>query len=288
MTEPYYSDGAVTIFHADVRELEAADLAAQCVVTSPPYNVGLDGYGHDDARPWVDYRDLADTSAGVMARALEAGGGGRCWVNVVPVVPDEPIEGGAHSGRTRKDRVGLLPLWWLALEMVGMGVVDVVCWNKTPALPDTAWGSWQLPTAPNLRGGWEAVLAAHVGPWERDVPAGMEGWRDGVGAWEKLAMNLWTIWPIQRHKGDSGHPAPFPVELPERCIRLSTWPGEVVLDPFMGSGSTLIAARGLGRRAIGVDREERWCELAAKRLSQGILEFDVEPEMVDVPTRAVL
>jgi site-specific DNA-methyltransferase (adenine-specific) len=65
----------------------------------------------------------------------------------------------------------------------------------------------------------------------------------------------------------------MPVEVARRAIRLSTWPGEVVLDPFAGSGTTLVAARQLGRRAIGVERSERYCSLAVERLAQGAFDF---------------
>ena len=98
---------------------------------------------------------------------------------------------------------------------------------------------------------------------------GCEGWRDTVGAWPSLCSTVWNLTPARR----AGHPAPFPVELARRAIRLSTWPDEIVFDPFAGSGSTLLAARQLGRRAIGVERSERYCELAADRLAQGGLDF---------------
>ena len=98
---------------------------------------------------------------------------------------------------------------------------------------------------------------------------GCEGWRDTVGAWPSLCSTVWNLAPARR----AGHPAPFPVELARRAIRLSTWPDEIVFDPFAGSGSTLLAARQLGRRAIGVERSERYCELAAARLAQGGLDF---------------
>src|SRR5579875_2638720 len=84
-----------------------------------------------------------------------------------------------------------------------------------------------------------------------------------------LVSNVWRVQPV----APNGHPAPFPVELASRAIRLSTWPGEVVLDPFMGTGSTLVAARSLGRRAVGIDTSERYCEMAAKRLAQGVLDW---------------
>ena len=90
-----------------------------------------------------------------------------------------------------------------------------------------------------------------------------------MGGWESLCSTVWHLAPARR----DGHPAPFPVELARRAIRLSTWPDETVLDPFAGSGTTLLAARQLGRRAIGIERCERYCELAADRLAQMTLDF---------------
>jgi site-specific DNA-methyltransferase (adenine-specific) len=109
------------------------------------------------------------------------------------------------------------------------------------------------------------------GRWERTAPAWCgDGWRDTVGGWESLCSTVWHLAPARR---DGGHPAPFPVELARRAIRLSTWPGEVVFEPFAGAGTTLLAARQLGRRAIGIERSERYCELAADRLAQMTLDF---------------
>jgi site-specific DNA-methyltransferase (adenine-specific) len=99
----------------------------------------------------------------------------------------------------------------------------------------------------------------------------MAAWRDGLGDWPGLCSTVWHVTPATRTSG--GHPAPFPVELARRCIRLSTWPAEVVFDPFAGSGTTLVAARELGRRAIGVEASEAYCALAVDRLAQGAFDF---------------
>jgi site-specific DNA-methyltransferase (cytosine-N4-specific) len=80
-----------------------------------------------------------------------------------------------------------------------------------------------------------------------------------------------TVWRIMPEREVKGHPCPFPAILAARCIAASCPDGGIVLDPFMGSGTTLIAARGEKKRGIGIEVNERYCEIAAKRLSQGVL-----------------
>lgn len=268
--KPYYDDGTVTIYHGDVRGFMDVGSAA-AVVTSPPYNVGIGYDGADDNLPWDDYWALAQSSCELMALTLATTG--RCWVNVAPVVQEQPggagRNGGPHSGRSRKDRESLIAGWSTELERAGLKPCDVVAWTSQRG-SGTAWGSWQSPSSPNIRGNWEAVLVHYKDTWPRVAPAGMEKYRDTDGEWPSLVSNVWSIRPDFDR---DGHPAPFPVELAARAVRLSTWPGETVFDPFCGSGTTLVAAKQLGRRAIGIELSERYCELAARRLSQGVLDF---------------
>lgn len=266
MSAPYYVDESVTIYHADLRDV-SLDRVAACSVTSPPYNAGIDYEDHDDVMPWPEYRTLADAACRLIRRTLIPDGG-RAWVNVTPVVPFSPIPAGDHSGRGMNPRVSLLGIWTDALIAAGLGIWDYVAW-PIPRGPGCSWGSWQSPAGPNMRGEWETVIAAHKGTWARTTPDAWKGWKDTVADWMPLTSNVWRMQPAQR----DGHPAPFPEDLAARAIRLSTWPGEVVLDPFMGSGSTLTAARSLGRKAIGIELSERYCEIAATRLSQGALDF---------------
>jgi DNA methylase len=281
---PFYDDGTVTIWCADLRDVPLSELAgsAACVVTSPPYNVGLayDADDHGDRLAWDAYWRLADTAAYLMARALVPGG--RVWVNTAVSVPHTPAPPGPHSGRAGKRRVLLARGWADALELgAGLVLVDQVSWQSIRA-GGCAWGSWQSPAAPNLRGDHELITVACRDIWERTPPLGLDGWRDTVGDWQGLCSTVWTVPTVcgrmapgsNTPDGSSGHPAPMPVEVARRCIRLSTWPGEVVLDPFAGSGSTLLAARQLGRRAVGIERSERYCELVARRLAQTALDFE--------------
>ena len=157
-----------------------------------------------------------------------------------------------------------------ALAAGGLELVDQIAWTSLRG-SGTAWGSWQSPASPNLRGDHEVITVACRDHWERHPPAGMDGWRDTLGDWPGLCSTVWNVAPATAGRGV--HPAPFPVELARRCIRLSTWPGEMVLDPFCGTGSTLVAAAQLGRRSVGIERSEKYCELAARRFAQGALDF---------------
>jgi len=272
---PYFDDGTVTLYRTDTADapmLYRPDLdgfglrgTAAAVVTSPPYNVGVDYDGGPDSQPWPDYWALAATAAELIATVLIPSG--RVWLNTAVSVPETPV--GDGSTATAKRRVLLAIGWAEALAGAGLELVDQIAWCSTRGA-GTAWGSWQLPSAPNLRGDWESILVATNGPWERPTPDHVPaGWRDQAGDWPALCSTVWNLAPARR----TGHPAPFPLELAARCIRLSTWPGETVLDPFAGSGTTLVAARALGRRAIGIERSQRYCEQAAERLSQGAFDL---------------
>lgn len=272
----YYEADGITIYHGDIREF-VPSRTWQCVVTSPPYNVGIDYDTHDDVMPWDEYWALAHRACYVMHRFSDETA--RCWVNTAVSVPRAQTFGGHHSGRTGKERVLLNLEWALHLQGVGYQLIDQIAWTSMRG-SGTAWGSWQSPASPNLRGDWEAVTVACKGGWERQGPDGV---RDELGGWPELCTTVWPLRTISgripsgsntpQAGGPGGHPAAFPTELAERCIRLSTWPGETVFDPFMGSGSTLVAAKRLGRRAVGVDISERYCEIAARRLDQGVLDF---------------
>ncbi len=269
---PYYSDTGIDLYHGDARDTwPGAPGEAHCVVFSPPYNVGLDYQDIvSDAMPWRDYTDMAYEVA--VETEVGLAESGRVWCNVVPSVPTLPLAPGDHSGRGTATRINLLGLWGDQFGYANINYRDTISWNSTHnRAPDTAWGSWQMPSGPNIRGNWEAIWVGSRGPWARDVPPQWKGWQDSEGHWEALTLNTWPI-ITQKRGGELGnHPAPFPVELARRCIRLSTFPGELVIDPFVGTGSTLLAARQLGRRAIGIELSERSCEIAANRLAQGDL-----------------
>jgi site-specific DNA-methyltransferase (adenine-specific) len=248
--KPYYEDRHVSIYHADVRNLTAEDLGhAACVVTSPPCNVGVAYDRWDDSLPDRTYHHLAIRASKLIGDLL-ALLAGQAWVNVA---------------------VARLHTWLDALQEGGLAERHVVGWDYGIATADTAWRSWQSPSAPHLRHGREPIIVASAADWARDLPDGIGSqWRDRLGNWALLCRDVWRIGPGV--STNSAHPTVMLAELATRAIRLSSWPGELVVDPFCGSGTTLLAARDLGRRAVGMEISERYCELAARRLVQGVLE----------------
>lgn len=260
------SESTVSITQGDARRLLLASESVAAVVTSPPYNLDMGYDGVSDLMPWDEYRALARESCAEMARVLVLGG--RAWVNVMRTEPETLTDGTHHNGQWGAKgghlvpRVDLTRLWGDALEAAGLHYRETIVWIQDSHDGACSWGSWRLPSAPNLRGDHEVVLLFHKGPWLRKAPIGLERWRDDLPGWETLCRNVWTIPPATRN----GHPAPFPVELASRCIRLSTWPGETVLDPFMGSAATLEAALRVGRDATGVDLSAAYVEAAQARV----------------------
>lgn len=228
----------------DATSMPLKTQSVHCIVTSPPYNVSIPYEGYDDQLPWVDYRRMAIDASREMARVLVPGG--RVWLNVQGVTP---IGKGDNSRR-----YALGALWHTCLAEAGLFFRDEIAWIQDSYDGGCAWGSWLQPSAPNTRGSWEKILCFYRGPsWKRDTPLDWKGWRapreELGGEWMDLCRNVWKLPPVPRKFG----PAPFPVELPARAIRLSTWPGEVVLDPFVGTGQTLRAAASLDRIGIGFD-----------------------------------
>lgn len=259
-----FDDGAVVLHHGDARRVPIDDGTAACAVWSPPYNVGLAYDVADDVLPWPEYEELAAATAVETARVLCEGG--RAWVNVTPVVPVVPPGHDDDSG----ERVSLLHVWDRALLAAGLTIRDYVVWYTPGRGGGCAWGSWASPSGPNLRGEWETVIVAHKGPWQRETPAEFKGWKDTIDDWTSLVSNVWRVQPEQAR---DDHPAPFPVELAARAIRLSSWPGELVVDQFAGTGTTLKAARDLSRRAVGVELSEAYCRAASERLGHQTFDF---------------
>jgi DNA modification methylase len=246
----------------DSRDMDVVDdKSVSLVVTSPPYFSSKAyeealGEGHIPGS-YVEYLAMLSAVFGECLRVLEPGG--RICVNV------------ANLGR--KPYRSLAKDVWVILEQLGFLPRGEIVWVKAPgSAGNCAWGSWMSASNPALRDVTERILVASKGRFERALhwkqrrAAGLP-WESTISKDDFLEWTLdtWHMRPERARR--LGHPAPFPVELPRRLIELYTYRSDVVLDPFMGAGSTAVAAVLADRRYVGFDTERDYLDLAEQRIA---------------------
>jgi site-specific DNA-methyltransferase (adenine-specific) len=214
------------------------------MVTSPPYNVGKE---YDQDLSLDDYLGLLARVLEETYRVLEPGG--RVAVNV------------ANLGR--KPYIPLNHYVAGLLQDVGFLMRGEVIWQKAKSAGGScAWGSWQSAKNPTLRDIHEYVVIGSKESFRR-----LRAGEDTISREEFLDATV-SVWQIQPESARRvGHPAPFPVALPRRIIELYTFEGDLVLDPFVGSGSTAVAAVESGRHYVGYDVNEEYLAAAAERIA---------------------
>jgi site-specific DNA-methyltransferase (adenine-specific) len=222
---------------------EIPDNSIALAFTSPPYNVGKE-YDEDASLP--EYLSLIERVGQEVYRVLRPGG--RYVINI------------ANLGR--KPYIPLHALFYQAHLPLGFLPMGEIIWQKAQGAGGScAWGSWMSAKAPRLRDLHEYLLVFAKGAFSRPD----KGETD-IGRQEFMDATL-SVWQIPAESARRvGHPAPFPVELAERVIHLLSYTGDVILDPFMGSGTTCLAAARSDRRYVGYDISEEYCALAQARL----------------------
>jgi site-specific DNA-methyltransferase (adenine-specific) len=223
---------------------ELPDHSVHLMVTSPPYNVRKE-YDEDLSLP--DYRSLLQRVFQEVYRVLATGG--RACINI------------ANVGRKP-----YIPLHaYLIADMLDIGYTmrGEIIWDKGgSAGSSTAWGSWMSATNPVLRDIHEYILVFSKESFARDSTSQKSTiQRDDFLAWTK---SVWTF-PAESAKR-IGHPAPFPEELPRRLIELYSFKGDLILDPFAGSGTTCVAALNAGRHFVAYEIHPDYFSLAEKRI----------------------
>jgi DNA modification methylase len=225
---------------------EIPDNSLHLMVTSPPYNVSKE---YDDDLSLREYLNMLMNVFAETYRVLV--NGGRACINV------------ANLGR--KPYIPLSDYISNMMEEIGFWMRGEIIWNKgVGAGVSMAWGSWMSASNPVLRDVHEYILIFSKGSFKRKRTKEKDNTieREQFMEWTK---SVWTMNPESAKK--VGHPAPFPIELPYRCIQLYTFKNDVILDPFMGSGSTAIAALNSDRSYIGYDIDPEYVELAEKRIA---------------------
>ena len=238
----------ITIINNDVLKCtEIKKESVDLIITSPPYGVGIEYGTHNDrmgaenyftwVRQWmkVCYEWLSDT--------------GRACINVSLDV-------------NRPHKLPLSALYTTIAMDVGFNYHATIVWNKAGLARDsTAWGSWLSASAPSITPRVEVIIVLCKGNWKKNKQGKTNINRHDFMTWVR------GQWKIQSESAKRiGHPAPFPVELPMRCIKLFSFDDELILDPFCGSGSTLVAAVKENRNAIGIDIDQDYCKIATERV----------------------
>ena len=220
------------------------------IITSPPYNVDIHYNSNGDNLSYEDYLEF--TEKWIKKCFDLSKNEGRFLLNI----PLDKNKGGQKSVGADITQIA---------KKVGWKYHSTIIWNEGNISRRTAWGSFMSASAPYVIAPVELILVLYKNSWKK---TGLSRENDIT----KKEFMDWTngVWTFngQSKKGAGGHPAPFPVELPRRCIKLFSFIGDTVLDPFLGSGSTLIASYLHGRKGIGVDIDEKYCNIAIKRLKE--------------------
>ncbi len=218
------------------------------IVTSPPYNVGKQ-YSETFLNDAISYKQYLNFTEKWLANCFYwARDTGRLCVNV-------SIDKNKYGKQALSAEVTTLAM------KVGWKYHATILWNEGNISRRTAWGSWRSASAPHVIAPVEVIIVLYKGEWKKNY----KGVSDTTG--EEFKNWVLGIWNFSGESGKRvGHPAPFPRELPKRCIKLFSYIGDVVLDPFCGSGTTLIEAIGLNRNALGLEIEKKYCELSLKRI----------------------
>ncbi len=220
------------------------------IVTSPPYNVDINYDSFKDNIPYEKYLEFTEKW---LSKALTlTKQDGRLCLNI----PLDKSKGRKESGfqSVYADIVNIA-------KKVGWKYFSTIIWNEGNISRRTAWGSWLSAKAPYVIAPVEVIIIFYKNQWPKLMSGISDITRDEFINW---TQGVWNFSGESKKK--IGHPAPFPIELAKRCIKLFSFVGDTILDPFLGSGTTLIACNIFDRKGIGIEIDKNYCELAKNRI----------------------
>jgi len=231
------------------------DNCIDLILTSPPYNFGINYGSTDDSNHWEDYFNKLFAIFGECVRILN--NGGRIIVNIQPLFSDYIP---SHH---------IISNFFIKQGLIWKGEI---IWEKNNYnCKYCTWGSWQSPSAPYLKYSWEFIEIFCKNTLKKD---GDKNNIDITGdEFKKWVYGKWSIAPERKMK-EYGHDAMFPEELARRAIKLFSYKNDIVLDPFNGAGTTTKVAYELERQFIGIDIDPKYCEIAEKRLKESRFLFE--------------
>jgi len=254
----YYETENVKVHNADFLTLtEIRNNTVDLIVTSPPYNVDICYNSNIDNLPYKNY--LSFTRKYLTKCYRLAKDSGRLCLNI----PLDKNKGGQQAICADVTAIA---------KDIGWHYHSTIIWNEGNISRRTAWGSWLSASAPYVIAPVEVILVMYKSQWKKLHRGENDITREEFMAWTN---GVWTF-NGQSKKGAGGHPAAFPIELPKRCIKLFSYIGDTILDPFLGSGSTLLATSMHNRFGIGVDIDAEYCEIASDRLRESTRQSCIE------------
>jgi site-specific DNA-methyltransferase (adenine-specific) len=242
----------VVIYNEDIIEARAIKSSSiDLIVTSPPYNVDINYGAYDDSIPYKKYLEFSRKWLRKCYNLAKSDG--RLCLNI-PLDKNKPSKQSVCADLTT-----------VAKEL-GWKYQTTVIWNEQNISRRTAWGSFRSARAPFVIAPVEVIIVLYKDYWRKV--------HEGKSDITKRQFIRWTngVWNFSgASKKKIGHPAPFPVELPKRCIKLFSYVGDTVLDPFLGSGTTLLACLETHRTGIGIEINKKYCKLAARRIRNQLI-----------------
>ncbi len=248
-SKPYFEHDRISIHNEDILETDIVRRDnIDLIVTSPPYNVDISYKGYNDRIPYDRYLEF---SKKWLKRCYDfAKDDGRLCLNI----PLDKFKDGHQSVYADITTIAKDVKWKYH---------STIIWNEQNISRRTAWGSWLSASAPFVIAPVETIVVLFKKDWKKATKGKSDITRDEFIEWTNGVWNF-----SGESKKKIGHPSPFPIELPRRCIKLFSFVGDAVLDPFLGSGTTLLACLETNRVGIGVELNESYCDLAAKRLKK--------------------
>lgn len=246
-TKIFYKDENSVILHGNMLTDERIpDNHIDLIVTSPPYNVRKDYGMVSDNLSYDEYIDF--TFEWLKKCRSWAKPDGRLCMNI-------PVDTGKGEQRSLGADITYIA------KQVGWKYRTTIVWNEGNISKSSARGSFMSASSPHVISPAELIVVMFKEQWKKTSRGKSDTTKEEFVEWTN---GVWTFSGESKKK--IGHPAPFPVELPKRCIKLFSYVDDIVLDPFMGSGTTLVAAKMLNRKSMGIEISREFCELAFKRI----------------------
>ncbi len=243
----YYKDDKIAIYNDDVLKKDLFEKDSfDLTITSPPYNVGIEYNSSDDTITYKNYLNWTEEWLNNLLYWTK--NTGRLCLNI----PLDKNKGGKKSIGSDITQIA---------KNIGWEYQTTIIWNESNISKRTAWGSWLSASAPYVIAPVELIVVFYKKEWKKNYKGKSDITKEEFMNWTN---GMWSF--NGESKKRVGHPAPFPRELPKRCIKLFSYIGDTIFDPFLGSGTTLIEAKINDRIGIGVDISKEYCKLAKNRI----------------------